>query len=311
MLAIVAPGQGAQTPGFLAPWLADQQFADRLNWLSTVAGIDLAHYGTEADAETIRNTAIAQPLLVASGLVAALELFPSPADGFRRTGVAAGHSVGEITAAAAVGVLSAEQAMVFVRERGNQMAAASAVRPTSMMAILGGDAAEVAAAIEATGLTAANNNGSGQIVAAGTVEQLEALKANPPAKARLIQLSVAGAFHTVHMEPAVAHLARLARAISTHDPRTRLLSNADGQVVQHGEEYLARLVKQVANPVRWDLCMQTMADLGVTGILELPPSGTLTGIAKRNLSGVEVFALNTPDQLTDARAFVARHREEN
>jgi len=307
VLAIVAPGQGAQTPGFLTPWLAEPQFADRLNWLSTVAGIDLAFYGTEADAETIRDTAIAQPLLVASGLLVALQLFPSPADGFRRTGVAAGHSVGEITAAAATGVLSAEQAMVFVRERGAQMALASAARPTSMMAVIGGDQAEVLAAIEANGLTAANNNGSVQIVAAGTVEQLAALSENPPAKARLIQLSVAGAFHTVHMEPAVAHLAQLSRAISTHDPRTRLLSNADGQVVQSGREYLARLVRQVANPVRWDLCLQTMADLGVTGLLELPPAGTLTGIAKRNLKGIELFALNTPDQLPAALDFVAKH----
>jgi [acyl-carrier-protein] S-malonyltransferase len=307
VLAIVAPGQGAQTPGFLSPWLTEPRFADRLNWLSIVAGLDLAHYGTQADAETIRDTAIAQPLLVVAGLLAALELFPQPADGFQRTGVAAGHSVGEITAAAAVGVLSAEQAMVLVRERGQQMATASAARATSMMAIIGGDPEEVLAAIEAHGLTAANNNGSGQIVAAGTVEQLAALQAAPPAKARLIQLSVAGAFHTVHMEPAVAHLSRLSRAITTHDPRTRLLSNADGQVVQSGREYLTRLVNQVANPVRWDLCLQTMADLGVTGLLELPPAGTLTGIAKRNLKGIELFNLNTPDQIPAAQEFVAKH----
>lgn len=310
MLAIVAPGQGAQTPGFLGPWLAESRSADRLNWLSTVAGIDLAHYGTEADSETIRDTAIAQPLLVAAGLLAALELFNDPTEGFSRTGVVAGHSVGEITAAAAVGVLSAEQAMVFVRERGRQMAAASAAQPTSMMAVIGGDPAEVLAAIEAQGLTAANNNGSGQIVAAGTVAQLEALQANPPAKARLIQLSVAGAFHTVHMQPAVAHLEQLARAIATGDPCTRLLSNADGQVVQSGRAYLDRLVNQVANPVRWDLCLQTMADLGVTGLLELPPAGTLAGIAKRNLKGIELFSLNTPDQLPAAQEFVNKHSAE-
>lgn len=307
VLAIVAPGQGAQTPGFLGPWRSESRFEDRLNWLSTVSGIDLAHYGTEADAETIRDTAIAQPLLVAAGLLTALELFPQPADGFQRTGVAAGHSVGEITAAAATGVLSAEQAMVFVRERGRQMAAASAALPTSMMAVIGGDQSEVLASLEAHGLTAANNNGSGQIVAAGTVEQLAALQADPPARARLIQLSVAGAFHTLHMKPAVAHLTQLSRAITTHDPRTRLLSNADGQVVQSGREYLKRLVNQVASPVRWDLCLQTMADLGVTGLLELPPAGTLTGIAKRNLKGVELFSLNTPDQLPAAHEFVAKH----
>lgn len=303
MLAIVAPGQGAQTPGFLAPWLEEPRFADRLAWFSAVSGLDLVHYGTQADAETIRDTAVAQPLLVAAGLATAADLVADPA----AAGVLAGHSVGELTAAALAGALSVEQALVLVRERGAQMAAASAVRPTSMMAVVGGNADEVLAAIEAAGLTAANNNGSGQIVAAGTVEQLADLTANPPARARLIQLSVAGAFHTVHMEPAVAHLTRLAGAIRTGEPRTRLLSNADGAIVDSGADYLDRLVRQVANPVRWDLCMETMAGLGITGLLELPPSGTLTGIAKRNLKGVELFSLNTPDQLPAAQEFVANH----
>ncbi|QDP97441.1 acyltransferase domain-containing protein [Microlunatus elymi] len=309
MLAIVAPGQGAQTPGFLKPWIAESSFAERLDWLSAVSGLDLAHYGSEADAETIRDTAIAQPLLVAAGLLAALELFPHPADAYRSIGVAAGHSVGEITAAAGVGVLTAEQAMVLVRERGKAMAAASATTPTSMTAVIGGNPDEVLSKIEDHDLTAANNNGRGQIVAAGTIAQLKELAADPPARARLIELSVAGAFHTRHMAPAVQHLQDLARAISTHDPRTRLLSNADGQVVHDGVEVLQRLVRQVSSPVRWDLCMQTMADLGVTGLLEIPPAGTLTGIAKRNLKGVEVFALNTPDQLGEAAEFVRKHAD--
>ncbi len=308
MLAVVAPGQGAQTSGFLQPWIAEPRVADRLDWLSAVSGLDLTHYGTQADADTIRDTAIAQPLLVAAGLVAALELFPeSGTAALTSVDVVAGHSVGEITAAAGVGALSIEQAMVLVRERGRSMAAASAATPTSMTAVIGGRPEEVLAAIEAQGLTAANNNGSGQIVAAGTKDQLAALAAAPPARARLIELSVAGAFHTVHMQPAVARLAGLARGVSTQDPRTRLLSNADGQVVTGGREVLDRLVGQVASPVRWDLCLETMAGLGVTGLLELPPAGTLTGIAKRNLKGIELFALNTPDQLDDARAFVARH----
>ncbi|HYP46330.1 MAG TPA: acyltransferase domain-containing protein [Propionibacteriaceae bacterium] len=307
MLAIVAPGQGAQTSGFLKPWLSEPTFAERLNWFSVVTGLDLTHYGTEADAETIRDTAIAQPLLVAAGLLAALELFPHPADAFSMMGVAAGHSVGEITAAAGVGVLSAEQAMVFVRERGRAMAAASAVTPTSMTAIIGGQPEEVLAAVAAQGLTTANHNGTGQVVAAGTKEQLAALAAHPPARARLIELSVAGAFHTVHMQPAVDTLSRLSAAISTHDPRARLVSNADGQVVHDGRQVLQRLVAQVASPVRWDLCMAAMADLGVTGMLEMPPAGTLTGIAKRNLKGVELFALNTPDQLGEALEFAQKH----
>ncbi|MDO4785070.1 MAG: acyltransferase domain-containing protein [Propionibacteriaceae bacterium] len=309
MLAIVAPGQGAQTPGFLTPWLEIRTFADRLTWLSAVAGLDLAYYGTEADAEQIRDTAITQPLLVASAMLTALELFGSPSGAYGKVGVVAGHSVGEIAAAAGAGVLSAEAAMVFVRERGRLMAEAASVQATSMTAVIGGDRDEVLAAIEAAGLTPANNNGAGQIVAGGTLEQLAALAANPPRRARLIPLSVAGAFHTVHMEPAVAHLGRLAQAISTRSPRMMLLSNADGAVVGRGRDYLDRLVSQVASPVRWDLCMQTMADLGVTGLLELPPAGTLTGIAKRNLKGVELFSLNTPDQLEDARAFVAAHAD--
>ena len=307
MLVIVAPGQGAQTPGFLEPWLEDPVFENRLNWLSAVAGLDLVHYGTKADADTIRDTAIAQPLLVASSMLAALAVFPHPGDAFDTMGALAGHSVGEIAAAVGAGVISAEQAMVLVRERGKAMAAASAATATSMTAVLGGDRDEVLAKLAEHGLTAANDNGPGQIVAAGTVEELAALAADPPAKARLIPLSVAGAFHTKHMEPAVQTLAGYARSITTHDPRSRLISNRDGQIVHDGRDVLRRLVQQVNAPVRWDLCMQTMADLQVTGILEMTPAGTLTGIAKRALKGVESFALKTPDQLDDARAFVDKH----
>ena len=304
MLAIVAPGQGAQTPGFLAAWLEEPSFRTRLEWLSAVADTDLVAHGTTSDAETIRDTAVAQPLLVASALATAEQLSPVV------TGLAdvvAGHSVGELAAAAMAGVVSAESAMVLVRERGRGMAEASAVTPTSMTAVIGGDREEVLATIEAAGLTPANNNGSGQIVAAGTKGQLAALADNAPRRARLIPLSVAGAFHTHHMAPAVARLEALTAAVPTEDPRTGLLSNADGAVVASGREYLERLVRQVANPVRWDLCMETMSGLGVTGILELAPAGTLTGIAKRNLKGVELFNLNTPDQLDEARSFCETH----
>lgn len=305
MLVIVAPGQGAQTPGFLLPWLAEPAFAERLALYSTAVGLDLAHYGTEADAETIRDTAVAQPLLVASALAVAAELLPS----FEGVGMVAGHSVGELAAVALAGVISPTEALTLVRERGLAMAEASAARPTSMTAVIGGDRDEVLAAIEAAGLTPANNNGSGQIVAAGTVEELEALSENPPRRARLIPLSVAGAFHTVHMAPAVDRLRAKAEGMRASDPATPLLSNADGAAVSSGSEALDRIIRQVANPVRWDLCMDTMRDMGVTGLLELPPSGTLTGIAKRNLKGVELFALNTPDQLDEAREFCRTHSQ--
>ncbi len=307
VLAIVAPGQGAQSPGFLAPWLESPTFAARLQWLSAVAGLDLAHYGTEADAEAIRETQVAQPLLVATALVAALELFPRPSRAVEQVGVVAGHSVGELAAAAAAHVITAEQAMVLVRERGLAMAEASAARPTGMSAVLGGDRETVLAAIAEQGLTAANDNGPGQIVAAGTEEQLAAFAEAPPERARVRPLSVAGAFHTEHMGPAVARLESLARSVTVRDPRTPLVSNRDGALVETGRDALERLVGQIASPVRWDLCLERLTDLGVTGILEMPPAGTLTGIAKRALRGVETFALKTPDQLDEARAFCAAH----
>ncbi|GAB3684701.1 acyltransferase domain-containing protein [Angustibacter aerolatus] len=307
MLVIACPGQGSQTPGFLRPWLELPGFEDRLRWLSAVADVDLVQHGTESDAETIRDTAIAQPLIVGTGLVSLLALFPHPAEAFRQIGGGAGHSVGEITAAAGAGVLSAEQAMVFVRERGKGMAAASAVTPTGMSAVVGGDADEVTAAIAGHGLVAANVNGAGQVVAAGTLEQLAALRDDAPAKARVIPLQVAGAFHTAHMEPAVQGLARYARAMTTHDARSRLISNRDGTVVHDGRVVLRRLVDQVSSPVRWDLCMETMRDLGVTGVIEIPPAGTLTNLVKRALPGVETLALKTPDDLEAARDLIARH----
>ncbi len=307
MLVIVCPGQGAQTPGFLAPWLELPGFRERMQWLSAVAGLDLVRHGTESDAETIKDTAVAQPLIVGSGLISLLALFEHPADGFRSVAGGGGHSVGEITAAAAAGVISAEQAMVFVRERGRTMARASAVTPTGMSAVLGGDTDEVLEALRSHGLTPANVNGAGQVVAAGTMDQLAALAADPPARARVMPLPVAGAFHTEHMAPAVETLAGYAQAISTHDPRTRLVSNADGAVVHDGRDVLRRLVAQVSNPVRWDLCMQTFADFGVTGLIEIPPAGTLAGLAKRALPGVEILALKSPDDLSEAHRMIAEH----
>ena len=307
MLVIVCPGQGSQTPGFLAPWLELPGFRDRMLWLSTVSGLDLIKHGTQSDAATIKDTAIAQPLIVGAGLVSLLALFEHPTDGFRLVGGCAGHSVGEITAASATGVITAEQAMVFVRERGRLMAEAAKVTSTGMSAVLGGDPDEVAQALLKHGLIAANINCGGQVVAAGTLEQLAALKAAPPAKTKVIPLAVAGAFHTKHMAPAVTELAAIARAISTHDARLPLASNRDGAVVRSGREFLERMVSQVSNPVRWDLCMKTFKDLGVTGLIEIPPAGALANMAKRGLPGVEVLALKTPDQLTEAHRMIREH----
>ncbi len=299
MLVIAAPGQGAQVPGFLNAWLEVPGVADRLTWWSAVTGLDLIRYGTTADADEIRDTAVAQPLLVSSALAAYEVLGLTP-------GLTAGHSVGELAAAAISGVLTPEAALVLVRERGRAMAEAATAAETGMTAVLGGDADEVLAAIEKYGLTPANANGTGHIVAAGLLEQLEALKENPPAKARLRPLSVAGAFHTEHMAPATEVLKSLIPGMPVTDPVIPVLSNRDGAVVEHGQEFVARLAEQVSRPVRWDSCMSTMSDLGVTAIIELPPAGTLAGIARRALPGVEIVALKTPDDLGKARALIAQ-----
>jgi [acyl-carrier-protein] S-malonyltransferase len=302
VLAIVCPGQGSQSPGFLAPWLELPDVEKRLGELSETCGIDLVAHGTASDAETIRDTAIAQPLIVAAGLVSAAELTGDPAS---VAGVVAGHSVGEFTAAALAGVLTAEQATALVRVRGRAMAEASAVVPTGMSAVLGGDADEVARAVARHHLTAANANGAGQVVAAGTLDQLAALAADPPAKARIRPLKVAGAFHTHHMAPAAAALAAAASDVVAKAPTVTLLSNADGAAVTDGPETLARLIRQVGNPVRWDACMAAMAGLGVTRILELVPGGTLAGLAKRALRGTRIVALKTPADLDAARDLLA------
>ncbi|MFB7946019.1 ACP S-malonyltransferase [Kitasatospora phosalacinea] len=305
MLVIVAPGQGAQTPGFLNPWLELDGAADRLRRWSATAGLDLVHAGTEASEEEIKDTAVAQPLLVAAGLVTAAALFPQGVAG--AVGAVAGHSVGEITAAALAGVLSEEDALGFVRERSLGMAEAAAATATGMVAVLGGDPEAVLAKLSEHGVTAANNNGGGQLVAAGTLEQLDALKADPPAGARLIALKVAGAFHTAHMAPGVARLEKLAPSLTVADPAVAYLSNRDGEVVGSGAEVLARLVSQVSNPVRWDLCMETLQRLGATAVIELSPAGTLTNLVKRNVKGVATLALKTPADLDKARALVAEH----
>jgi [acyl-carrier-protein] S-malonyltransferase len=298
VLVLVAPGQGAQTPGFLTPWLELPGAADSLAGWSVAAGLDLVHFGTKADADEIRDTKVAQPLLVAAGLLSAGQLGITP-------DVVAGHSVGEITAAALAGVLSAQDAMTFTAARGRAMAEAAAITETGMAAVLGGDPDAVVAHLAGLGLTPANINGAGQIVAAGTAEQLAALSADKPEGARVIPLKVAGAFHTTHMAPAVSVLEELAPTLAVSDPRLPYVSNADGQAVDNGAAVVGRLVAQVSNPVRWDLCMETFKERGVTGIIEVSPGGTLVGLAKRALPGVRTLALKTPDDLDAARALAA------
>ncbi|MFI6081131.1 ACP S-malonyltransferase [Streptomyces sp. NPDC051217] len=307
MLVLVAPGQGAQTPGFLTPWLDLPGAEDRLRAWSAAIDLDLVHYGTKADADEIRDTAVAQPLLVAAGLLSG-DAVRGLLAGTAGAGAVAGHSVGEITTAVYAGVLSEEAALGFVRTRGLAMAEAAAITPTGMAALLGGDPEVTLPHLERLGLTPANVNGAGQIVAAGTLEQIEALAADKPEGVRrVVPLKVAGAFHTEHMAPAVAKLTEAAGKLAVSDPALPYVSNKDGQTVGMGAEVVARLVGQVANPVRWDLCMETFTEQGVTALIELCPGGTLTGIAKRAMPGVKTLALKTPADLDAAREIVAEH----
>jgi len=297
----------------LAPWLELPSVADSIARASRTTGLDLVAHGTTSDADTIRDTAVAQPLLVASALASLQAVLELDADAAIATaaqqlvGVTAGHSVGELAAAVVSGVLTDDEALRLVTVRGAAMARAAAATPTGMSAVLGGDPDEVLAALASHGLVAANVNGGGQVVAAGTLDALAAFAAAPPARARVIALQVAGAFHTEHMAPAVAELRAAADDVVPGEPLVRLLTNADGTVAPSGARALELLVAQVANPVRWDLCQSTLLELGVTGLLEVAPGGVLTGLARRTLPGVETVAVKTPADLDAARDLVRRH----
>lgn len=297
MLALITPGQGSQTPGMLLPWIADPSKAELLRTWSDAINLDLLHLGTTADADEIRDTANAQPLIVAAGLLSAGAL-----DLKGKFSFVAGHSVGEITAAALAGVISEVDALRLVRVRGVEMAKAAAVSPSGMSAILGGDRDVVLAAITQAGLFAANDNGGGQIVAAG---DLTALASLAPEGSRVRALQVAGAFHTHFMAPAVAAFGDFAATITTSNPLVGVLSNRDGEILNSGREVIDRIVSQVANPVRWDLCMATMQASGVTRALEVAPAGTLVGLLKRAAEGITGFAFKSPDDLAMASQFVS------
>jgi len=301
-VVIVAPGQGSQTPGFLEPWLAEPRFADHLGALSEAAGIDLARHGTTSDADTIRDTAIAQPLIVAASIMSlAAVLDEGSGSGWKsKTAGIAGHSVGEVAAAAGAGILSEQNAMKLVAARGAAMAAAAAQVATGMSAVIGGDEAELLAKLDTLGLQPANYNGGGQIVVAGELPALAALQADPPAGARVIPLQVAGAFHTRYMQPAVETLRDLANSMTANTPDWTIWTNRDGSIVTSGRDFLDLLVGQVASPVRWDLDMQAFEQAGVTGLIELAPAGALVGLAKRALKGLPTVAVKTPDDIPAA-----------
>ncbi len=301
-VVIVAPGQGSQTPGFLDPWLAESRFATHLEELSDAAGVDLGRHGTVSDADTIRDTAVAQPLIVGASLISLAAVL----EGGRRDKIAgiAGHSVGEVAAAAGAGILGEADAMRFVAARGRAMADAAARTETGMSAVIGAHEDDLLTALEPLGLSPANMNGGGQIVVAGELHALAALQSNPPAGARVIPLQVAGAFHTRFMEPAVDTMREVASGMATAAPTLRIWTNRDGSTVDDGARFLELLVGQIASPVRWDRVMESFNSAGVTGLIELSPAGALVGLAKRALKGLPTVAVKTPDDIPAAHALI-------
>jgi len=301
VLAIIAPGQGSQTPGMFNSWVNNPVFHELLSKWSMRIDLDLIRLGTTADADEIKDTAKAQPLIVAASLLGAHAL------GIKNFSFTSGHSVGELAAAAISGAISDEDALRLVRARGLEMAKAATLSPAGMSAVLGGDREIVLKRLNELQLVAANDNGGGQIVAAGDLAALASLSENPPEGARVRALAVAGAFHTAFMAPAVEPLRARAATISTSPTTISVISNKDGEVVTDGAQVLTRIVNQIANPVRWDLCMEAMKKLGITGVIELPPAGTLVGLLKRGAPEIETFALKSADDVSAAKEFAGRH----
>ena len=294
MRVLASPGQGSQKPGFLEPWLADPAARALLEQWSDIAELDLIAHGTTSDAETIRDTQVAQPLIVAAGLLTGRLAL----DALGTTDLhLAGHSVGEITAAALAGVLSDADAMRFVAARGRAMAAAAALTPSGMAAVVGAGYDAVEPPLRTLGLTPANVNSDSQVVAAGALDALDALRENPPEGTRVIPLEVAGAFHTDYMAPALDNLRAVADSLAPSDPTIALHTNRDGSVVSSGSDYLELLVGQVVSPVRWDLCMAAFQSAGADEFIELTPAGALVGLAKRAMPGVECRKIDLPEHL--------------
>ena len=297
MIFVVAPGQGSQTPGFLDPWLAVDGVREHLGALSDAAGVDLIAHGTRSDADTIRDTEIAQPLIVAASIVTGKLLLKGRRD---LVGGVAGHSVGEFAAAYLSGVLTDVDAIRLVGVRGRAMANEASKVATGMSAVLGAELDVLQPRLSELGLTAANMNGGGQVVVAGELGALATLAEEPVPGTRVIPLQVAGAFHTAFMAGAVDILRDAASTVTPADPTITIYTNRDGSRVSSGIDYVNFLIGQVGNPVRWDLCMDAFANDAVTGIIELAPAGALVGLAKRGLKGVPTVAVKSPDDLVAA-----------
>ncbi len=304
MLSIVTPGQGSQTSGMYSTWITDTANKDLIAKYSELIDLDLFHYGTSASQTEITATNIAQPLLTALAFMSFGKLEVNSNSNI----IYSGHSVGEFSAASLAGFYSDKTAMKLVNVRGKAMAeAAASNNATGMSAVLGGDKAEVIRHIEQFDLVPANVNSNGQIVASGLLTNLEKLSENPPTSTKVRKLEVAGAFHSQFMKSAESELEKEFAQVEVTDSNSSFISNKDGQIVKDSSELKNRLITQITSPVRWDLCQVKMIELGVTGMLELAPAGVLTGIAKREMPGVELFAVKSPEDIPGAQAFIDKH----
>ena len=300
----MTPGQGSQTSGMYSSWITDSANKELIAKYSELIDLDLLHYGTSASQIEITATNIAQPLLTALAFMSFGKLEVNSNTNI----IYSGHSVGEFSAASLAGFYSDETAIKLVNVRGKAMAdAAASNSATGMSAVLGGDKVEVIKHIEQFDLVPANVNSNGQIVASGLLTNLEKLSENPPASTKVRKLEVAGAFHSQFMKSAESELEKEFAQVVVTDSISSFISNKDGQIVKDSYELKNRLITQITSPVRWDLCQAKMIELGVTGMLELAPAGVLTGIAKREMPGVELFAIKSPEDIPGAQAFIDKH----
>ncbi len=306
MLALVAPGQGSQSVGMLAPWVADSQTKDLVESWSELISVDLLKLGQLGTAEEIKSTDIAQLLIFITSYLSSLALDLRNAKD--SSIVYAGHSVGEFAAYSLAGTFEVDQALRLVAKRGQAMLSATKVfSKTGMSAVLGGNKEEVLSYLREFDLIPANINSNGQIIAAGSLENLERLSSSPLEGTRIRPLEVSAAFHTKFMEPAVSQFTEIFKTLSVNSPRQIVLSNKNGERLSKPTDIMENLIQQVISPVRWDLCQAKMVELGVTGMLELAPGGTLCGIAKKEIPNVETFAIKSPEDIQGANDFIRKH----
>lgn len=306
MLAIIAPGQGSQSQKMLENWLTDEKIKNYVDEISKALNFDFAYYGISAKEEEINQTQNTQPLLVLNALISFDKLNLNSLQSKRM--VFAGHSVGEIVSYCLSGIISKSDALKISILRGKSMSNnLDYQNKTGMAAILGETDSSLTNLIDSFDLQIANKNSSQQIVVGGLIENINNLIDSKPNGIRIIKLSVSAAFHTNFMAKSLQLFQNSIENFDFKDPVNSIISNFDGLEITKGKEAKEKLIGQLTNSVRWDLCQKKFVEMGVTGILELCPGGVLTGISKRENPKIETFAIKNPFDISNANEFIARH----